>query len=134
MLPMMLLAHVPSVLCGSSDSGSPELAMSSERFTLSSPITAPLAQAPRLAAPSDCGAHAFEPGSAIPRTKLHISALLRIERVPEAVAEEVERHKRRHHQHARRHQQPRRAFHLVAAPRDEGAERGQRFAHAEPEK
>src|SRR5262249_28656528 len=55
MLPRMLFSQVPDAFCGSSESGSPWLAMSIERLAASKPTTLALAQeaasplAPKLA-------------------------------------------------------------------------------------
>src|SRR5262245_2582354 len=51
MLPMILFSHEPLALCGSSVSGSLELAMSSVFLSLSKPMTGALAHPPRAAAP-----------------------------------------------------------------------------------
>ena len=57
-------------------------------------------------------------------------ALFRVERIAQAIADEVQAEQRHRHQYGRRHEQPRLVLHFLGAIRDQHAERGQRLVHA----
>src|SRR5690606_39189614 len=61
------------------------------------------------------------------------SAVFRVERVAQAVADEVEREQRHGEEHGREDQHPRRALELLRARAHERAPRRHRLLHAEPE-
>jgi hypothetical protein len=62
-----------------------------------------------------------------------LSPILRVERVAQAVADEVEAEQRDREEDRGENQQPRRAFHLGGALGDEDAPAGERLLHAEAE-